>query len=113
MEIDLKSKIEILELSAWMDGGSVTLKCKNDLDQNFEIEFVQNVIWIILRDYKLTGRLYLNEKLIPQRSKLEFLIVENLQRYAIKTLKKLEKAVLKEKIDYILSENYLTDTKKV
>ncbi len=111
--IDFKSKIEIEELSSWMDGGSATLKCRNELNQEFEIEFVQNVFWDLYESRNIPGRIYLNKKLIDQRSELETKIINALQNSNLKSKDSLEQKILEEKLDYVNSEKYLTDQKRI
>jgi len=113
LEIDLKLKTEILELQSWMDGGSVTLVCLNQKKQEFKIHFVQNVIWEILENSKLSGRIYFNDKLVEQRSEHEELIIKILDDSTFKNLNKLRMEILKEKIQYVKSEQYLIDVKKI
>lgn len=111
--IDFGSKIEIEELLAWMDGGSITLKCKNDLNQKFEIEFVQNVSWNLYESLNIPGRIYLDRKLIDQRSDLETRIVNGLKTAKFHSTDSLDHKILKEKLDYVNSEKYLTDQEKI
>lgn len=111
--IDFESKIEIEELLAWMDGGSITLKCRNGLNQEFEIEFVQNVSWDLYESLNIPGRIYLNKKLIAQKSELETKIISALQTSNLKSKDSLEQKILEEKLDYVNSEKYLTDQKKI
>ncbi|WP_025665521.1 hypothetical protein [Aquimarina megaterium] len=113
MEIDFTSQILIQELSAWMDGGSVTLHCMNKKKQEFEIEFVQNVNWNILEFEKLPGRIYLNGNLISQRSDMEEKLIGNLETAALINSSDLDETILKEKIDYIKSEQFILDSDKI
>lgn len=111
--IDFESKIEIEELLAWMDGGSITLKCRNNLNQEFEIEFVQSVSWDLYESLNIPGRIYLDKKLIPQRSGLETKIVNALKGAEFHSKDSLDQKILKEKLDYVNSEEYLADQEKV
>lgn len=111
--IDFNSKIEIEELLAWMDGGSITLKCRNNLNQEFEIEFVQNVSWNLYESLNIPGRIYLDKKLIEQRSDLETKIVNALKTAELKSKDSLDQKILKEKLDYVNSESYLTDQERI
>jgi len=94
--IDFNSKIEIEELIAWMDGGTVTLKCRNKLNQKFEIEFVQNVFWELHESLKIPGRIYLDKKLVAQRSDLETKIIMALKMSHLKSKNTLEQKILDE-----------------
>ena len=111
--IDFESKIEVEELLAWMDGGSITLKCRNNLNQEFEIEFVQHVSWDVYEYQNIPGRVYLDKKLIPQRSDLETKIVNALKAANFHSKDALDQKMLKEKLDYINSKEYLTDQEKI
>lgn len=113
MKIDFTSKIIIREVQSYMDGGSAIFICKNDSNQEFQIEFVQNVFWEILESHnRLPGRIYLDDKLVDQRSELEGFIIKSLENSSFISTK-IEKTILKEKIKYVKSEQYLIDVKKV
>jgi len=111
--IDFKSKIEIEELFTWMDGGSITLKCKNEKNQEFEIEFVQNLSWDFYESQKIPGRIYLNNMLIDQKTILEVQIIEGLKSVTLKHKNSLDQKILSEKLEYVNSEKYLTDQSKI
>ena len=109
--IDFNSKIEIEQLLAWMDGGSITLKCRNDRNQKFEIEFTQNLVWDFKEPRKIPGRLYVNGELIEQRSQIEKDILENIKAADKSHLDSKSIAMIAEKISYIESEDYMNDKK--
>ena len=111
--IDFESKIEIEELFSWMDGGSTTLKCRNKSNQEFEIEFVQNVSWDLYESHNIPGRIYLNKMLVDQRSDLESKIINELNSANLKSKDSLDKKILKEKLEYVNSEKYITDQRKI
>lgn len=111
--IDFDSKIEIEELLTWMDGGSISLKCRNKSDQEFEIEFTQNVSWGLYESHNIPGRIYLNKVLVKQRSDLENNIISGLNSLDLKSMNSLDKKILKEKLEYVISEKYLIDQKKI
>ncbi len=111
--IDFNSKIEIKELVIWMDGGSITLKCKNNLNREFEIEFVQNISWDLYDFLNIPGRIYLDKKLVNQRSDLEEKILCGLKEAKFSSKSSLDQKILKEKLDYVNSEEYLTDQEKI
>jgi len=98
---------------AWMDGGSITLKCENDLNQNFEIEFVQNVIWEVYDSQNLSGRIYLDKELIEQRSLLETEIINILRQAKMQSNDSLDLKMLNDKLDYVESGKYITDQSKI
>lgn len=114
MYIDFNSNIIIKELIAWMDGGSVTLVCKNEKSQEFKIHFTQNVNFEIPEgNNELPGRLYLNGDLIEQRSKIERILIDALVNRVVLGVGRLEKKLLNEKINYIKSTEYLKDSERV
>ena len=114
MDIDFNSNIIIKELIAWMDGGSVTLVCKNEKAEEFKIHFTQNVSFEIPEgDNELPGRLYIDSSLIEQRSKTEKIIIDALENRVILGVSGLEKKLLNEKINYIKSSAYLKDSERV
>ena len=111
--IDLGSKIEIIELLVWMDGGSITLKCINFLSQEFEIEFVQNISWDWCESQNIPGRIYLNQKLVDQRSDLETDIIKAIGSSIYKAKDTNDQTMLDEKLEYVKSDKYLVDQTKV
>jgi len=111
--IDFELKIEIKELLSWMDGGSITLKCRNKSNQEFEIEFVQNVSWELYESHNIPGRIYLNKMLVDQRSDLETKIINGLNSTNLKSMNSLDRKILNEKLEYVNSEKYLTDQIKI
>jgi len=113
LEIDLETKTTILELQTWMDGGSITLICINEKQQEFKVHFVQNVIWEIIKEHKLPGRIYFKEKLINQRSEIENSLIKNIENANFKGLSILEKGISKEKVQYDKSEKYLKDIGRI
>ncbi|MDW7691761.1 hypothetical protein R9C00_16550 [Flammeovirgaceae bacterium SG7u.111] len=110
--INLQTNIIITELSAWMDGGSVTIKCQNSSGEEFEIEFVQNVIWDWYEGHKIPGRIYFNNELVEQRSGLEEEIIQLLSKAEFKEKEPYDRQLLNEKIDYTNSEKYIEDQSK-
>ena len=120
-EIIFDKTIIIKEIAIWMDGGSVTVKCQNEIGHTFDIEFVQNVIW----DYptisnvtdqlslKIPGRLYLNDQLIDIRSNLEERIIQSIETADKVILDETELQILDEKVKYIKSDSYLRDQEKL
>lgn len=113
MGIELTSKFTIVELQTWMDGGSVTLICVNEKKREFKVDFVQNVVWEVSKSSKIPGRIYLNDKLIAQSSRLEVVLLKILENSNFESIDELERKILNEKIEYINSKDYLVDAKKV
>ena len=110
--INFTSKIEIKELMDWMDG-SVTLKCENELKQTFDIHFVQHTQLHLYESTLIPGRIYIDKTLVEQRSDQETILIHALQTANLKHMRPLEKEILKEKLDYVNSERYLTDQKRI
>lgn len=111
--INFQANSIITELSAWMDGGSVTIKCQNTSNEEFEIEFVQNVIWDWYEELRMPGRIYYNNELVEQRSDLEEEIIEMLSKAEFRDESSYSRQLLNDKIDYTNSEKYITDQSKI
>ena len=95
-----------------MDGGSITLKCKDKTGVRFQVHIVQKVFWEVYPKDLLPGRMYLNEVLIDQRSDLEEMIVNSMENPIF--LGGYEfREILREQIDYVRSESYLSDVNKI
>ncbi len=112
-KIDFSLSIEIEDIATWMDGGSVTLQCRNKKNQEFEIEFVQHVSLVLYEHTNMPGRMYLNKKLVNQRSELENEIIEGLTTAKFKSNNFSDRLILEEKLNYVRSEKYLTDQEKI
>jgi len=96
------------ELSAWMDGGSMTLNFIDQNDQIQIIEVVQNMsVYYIKEISKIPGRIYVNNVLIGKRSTAESKILEQLKTSVKYQQDQLDKQILEEKIDWIESNEYL------
>ena len=111
--IDFESNVEIDDLGAWMDGGSVTLKCNNTLNQEFEIEFVQSLSMGYNEGQKIPGRIYLNNVLVEQRSDLEKRIIRSLVNSTFKEEGDYDRRILEEKLNYVKSECYISDQSRI
>ena len=111
--IDLQANVIITELSAWMDGGSLTIKRQNSSNEEFEIEFVQNVNWDLYDGHKIPGRVYFNNQLVEQRSVLEEKIIQLLNKAKFEDKGSYDSQLLKDWIDYTNSGNYITDQLKI
>jgi hypothetical protein len=111
VEIEKASKdiegLEILDLLAWMDGGSITLQCRNREGIRIEIWIQQHMILEKSPYVKLPGRIYINDLLVKRRSPLEQSILEELKRNIPITKNQLDKRILIETIDFIESEKYM------
>jgi len=96
------------ELKVWMDGGSITL---NYVDQNNRIQTIE-VIQNISKSYskelsKIPGRIYINNMLLEKRSKKEPEVIEQLKTSIESQHDELHKQIVKEKIDWIESNEYV------
>lgn len=113
MNISFDSQIVIEDVAVWMDGGTVILKCLNNEGQKFSVEFSQSVLFEIYEFHnRLPGRLYLNEKIVEQRSELEEEIIKAIERARFKE-NELDNKIVFEKIKYIKSQEYLDNVLKV
>jgi len=96
------------ELSTWMDGGSVTVNYTDKNGLNNTIEIVQNVTAEYYEEIsKIPGRVYVNNDLIDKRSNQEDTVVQQLSKDLENQNTELDKEVIKEKIDWINSTQYL------
>jgi hypothetical protein len=96
------------ELSTWMDGGSVTVNYTDKNGLNNTIEIVQNVTAEYYEEMsKIPGRVYVNNDLIDKRSNQEDTVVQQLSKDLENHNIDLDKEVIKEKINWINSTQYL------
>jgi len=96
------------ELYAWMDGGSITLNYTDKNGLNNTIEIVQNVSKEYYEEMsKIPGRVYVNNDLINKRSNQEDTVLQQLSKDLENHNTELDKEVIKEKIDWINSTQYL------
>jgi hypothetical protein len=62
----------LLEIGVWMDGGSITLKCRNENGIVSSIDIVQHVILEYYPELEeIPGRIYVDEIIIEKRSQVE------------------------------------------
>lgn len=104
----LKHNIKIQEIQVWMDGGSVTINCSNSKGQEYIIEFQQHMILKTSSEGKMPGRIYLNNKLVNERSDVEKQILFILNKAIIK---REDKLIIDEMINYVQSEEYEKNNK--
>ena len=91
-----------------MDGGSVTVNYTDKYGLNNTIEIVQNVTAEYYEEIsKIPGIIYVNNDLIDKRSNQEDTVVQQLSRDLENHNTELDKDVIKEKIDWINSTQYL------
>ena len=115
LKIDSTGKATIVDLYAFMDGGTVMVKLAAVGDNEIEIRFNQNV------DLKVTDRnvnpaaLLLNKKLVAVRSDLEKTLLTTIKnsKFAdtVSESDKAFKECLDQSIDYIESEQYVATSK--
>lgn len=99
---------KIRELYAWIDGGSITMNCSDKNGLNNTIEIVQNVSVEYHEEIsKIPGRVYINNYLIDKRSSQENTILELLSKDLENQNTELNKEIVKEKIEWIKSNQYL------
>ena len=79
LKLNTAGQGEIIDLYAWMDGGTVTVKLKTIDNTKFEIEFVQKADIQVTDRNPNPGRLLLNKKVVDIRSDLEENIIKVLK----------------------------------
>lgn len=76
----IENNIKTYKIQRWMDGGSVSIICKNEIDEKYTIHIQQHNILISGPDGKMPGRIYLNNKLVKERSENEATILSLLEK---------------------------------
>ncbi len=103
----------IKQVVFFMDGGSQLLTCSDEFGNTFEVLFVQNVVWEILEGRELPGRVYIDNKLIAQRSEEEEKLIEFIEKANKDFLKKAIINEINVYISYMKSKEYLSNVNKV
>ncbi len=80
LKINEAGQAEILDLYAWMDGGSVTVKLATTDKTPIEIEFVQKADLRVNERNPNPGRLLINNNVVDVRSDLEAEIITVLKK---------------------------------
>ncbi|MEQ6124496.1 hypothetical protein AAON49_09865 [Pseudotenacibaculum sp. MALMAid0570] len=111
-QIDFASRIHITDNYVFMDGGSLSLTCKDKNGLKFNIDFIQRVFWEIYSWDKIPGRIYLNNVIVEQRSEEEKKILHSLENPIYLCGTDFEEC-LKESIKYVKSDKYLSDVQKI
>lgn len=75
LKTNTAGQAEIIDLYAWMDGGTVTVKLATVDNAPLEIEFVQKADLRVTDINPNPGRLLLNKKIVDMRSALEAKII--------------------------------------
>jgi len=108
-----KSKLTINSLLAWMDGGTITLLATDDYSNEFKIEFTQTMFLEKRKREFYPGSLIINEKIVAVRSDLEARIILAIRNAAFSPkIDDLDKSLITECLEFVLSDNYVTITKK-
>jgi hypothetical protein len=113
-----KGQLTIEDVHAWMDGGTVTLITKDAESNNFEIEFVQKVVFEDQYDSPKPGSLLLDKKEVEIRSELESKIITGVKNAdwgtkIIESEKPLLGQMISECIEFVISVKYIEVAKKV
>ncbi|WP_394751350.1 hypothetical protein [Spongiimicrobium salis] len=107
MEYNLNT-YQFAGLSAWMDGGSITLSFRNETHEELTIDLQQFVNTEYYAEIsKIPGRVYLNNKIIDKRSLPEKLVLEFLKNNVLNQLIGLENEILLKQIHWIESKDYV------
>ena len=80
LKINTTGQAEIIDIYAWMDGGSVTVKLATLNNEPFLIEFRQKADMRVTESNKYPGRLLLNNILVDIRSDLEANVIAILKK---------------------------------
>jgi hypothetical protein len=115
LKLNASGRAEILELYAWMDGGTVTVILATIDNSPCEITFTQKMIKEVTRDNPYPGWLLYNKRRVIVRSDFEAKILAILKRavfsdHASQGAKDF-KSCLKESIRFVKSNAYLKITK--
>lgn len=112
----LNEDIKIDEVQAWMDGGSITIKCSNSEKKEYSIEIQQHMVLETSPEGKMPGRIYFNNKLVDERSDFEksiLLMLEKTISLAQSSNEISNKVIIQEKINYVRSGQYEKNNKKI
>ncbi|QNF34422.1 hypothetical protein HUW51_17455 [Adhaeribacter swui] len=109
---NIKDKLTIVDVSCWMDGGTITLIMQDQNSQTCEIEFVQKVALKRYENHPRPGSLLINRKEVEVRSELEKEILIAVQQAEwgtaiIEEEKDSLKMIIEDCIDFVKSERYI------
>jgi hypothetical protein len=113
-----KGRLVIYDYASWMDGGTLTLKTRDQDLSEFEIEFVQKTILIKQPDLPFPGSLLLNKEEVEIRSVLETQILIALRAVDTspkipQTDKMLLNKMISDCLEFITSDSYIEVAKKI
>ncbi len=105
LKINLSGQAEIIDLFAWMDGGTITVILANKDNSTLEIEFTQHADLKVSDLNPNPGRLLLNKKIVDVRSDLEAKIISVLKKSRCSD--KLSQKCLDDAINFVESRQYI------
>jgi len=113
-----KGQLKIIDVHAWMDGGTVTLIVEDAEAKNYEIEFTQKVNLNPLENFPFPGSLLLDKNEVGIRSELETEILTAIKNASFGAkIKENEKGLLKQMIkdciEFVTSDDYIQIAEKV
>lgn len=116
-EFNPDGNLTIVQLLAWMDGGSVTLDTEDESSNSFTIEFTQHAFLRVDVNSLIPGSIFINRELVEVRSTLEHKIINALKSAKFKQEEhnepdSLEMGLLWECIHFTESEDYVALAKK-
>lgn len=115
LKIDLNGKATIVDLYAFMDGGTVLVKLDTVDENKIEIRFNQKVDLRVYERNVNPAALLLNNNLVAVRSDLEKVILTAIKnaKFAdtVSDLDRAFKECLDESINYVESEQYVVTSK--
>ena len=112
----LNKDIKINDVQIWMDGGSITIKCSDSDNNDYTMGVQQHMILKTSPNGKMPGRIYLNNKLVEERSDMEKAILSNLEKAMTSIQSSIQtddKIIIQEEINYIRSEQYIINNKTI
>lgn len=111
IKINAAGRAEIIDLIAWLDGGTVTVKLATVDSSPLDIEFVQKVDLRVTERNPNPGRLLLNKKAVDIRSDLETKILAILKNALISEElpigDKVFKTCLDDAIGFVETNDYI------
>ena len=107
----------IVDLYAWMDGGTVTVRFASENGDGVEVEFVQKVFFEDKQIGLAAGSLVIDNGVVSLRSELEKQVIDVCKRAIFSDEVSLEdrqfKVCLEEAIAFVESDDYILTAKKV
>gem|GEM_PF-2829989 len=95
-------------LGIFMDGGTLSIIFDNQYEEAKVVSLVQHMIVEYYEELnEIPARIYIDGQIIEKRSELEFSLIQFLENEVIKRMSTNEKVLLKEKLKFIKSDEYL------